>query len=554
LAWNFEVRFLPGRRQFRSALFFSLAVACAPILPYALAQEKPGASHGISPGLSTGVSPYFDNPKYESLTVSTVGGRKITAQEFLLNYAFGPAFPKRGADARHKYLNYMIYEKLLALKGYAEGVDASRDARLSLREIEGDLATEELYKDDVLNRVKVTEPEILQGMGESRSTLRVRWLYRNDEGDIRSDAARLGAAGGFDSLFSEECRGRVHAEDRSMEVTHFKMRMQNAAFASVLDTMKPGTCSAPVHGPDGWYIVKLDEAWREPIMSQSDEEKARNDVERYLLQHDADSLSDLYVRSLMETKNPTIVRKSLDLLHADLARQILPPEVYASWNLDKRLADRWGVPPGSGIDSTLDLVTFRNGALRIRDFLDWYHARELNLKLDLTSPEKMYASLEPLVWRMTRDRLLVQKALARGYGDRPLVRRQAAWWKDKIVYNIVKARMADSIKIDEARVRAYYDAHPRDFRDTTGAAIPFAKAEEDAKKAYYAEELTKKTLHEVLRLKQHYHVDVREDVLKSLPVDAGSDPRAIDVYLAKTGGVFPRPAFPTIDYEWQAWQ
>jgi len=42
-------------------------------------------------------------------------------------------------------------------------------------------------------------------------------------------------------------------------------------------------------------------------------------------------------------------------------------------------------------------------------------------------------------------------------------------------------------------------------------------------------------------------------VLNKLPVDLENDPRAIDVYIAKPRGIFPRPAFPTIDYDWQTW-
>jgi hypothetical protein len=37
-------------------------------------------------------------------------------------------------------------------------------------------------------------------------------------------------------------------------------------------------------------------------------------------------------------------------------------------------------------------------------------------------------------------------------------------------------------------------------------------------------------------------------------VENENDPKAIDVYIAKTRGTFPHPAFPTIDYDWQTWQ
>src|SRR5512142_2430793 len=78
------------------------------------------------------------HPSYDSVVVAGVGNREITGQEFLLSYEFGPAFPKRGPDAKRRYLDFMINEKLLALDGYAMGLDSVSSAREMLQEIEGD--------------------------------------------------------------------------------------------------------------------------------------------------------------------------------------------------------------------------------------------------------------------------------------------------------------------------------------------------------------------------------------------------------------------------------
>jgi hypothetical protein len=47
---------------------------------------------------------------------------------------------------------------------------------------------------------------------------------------------------------------------------------------------------------------------------------------------------------------------------------------------------------------------------------------------------------------------------------------------------------------------------------------------------------------------------IDDDALRNLRVENENDARAIDTYFAKTGGTFPRPAFPTIDNDWQVWQ
>jgi hypothetical protein len=72
-------------------------------------------------------------------------------------------------------------------------------------------------------------------------------------------------------------------------------------------------------------------------------------------------------------------------------------------------------------------------------------------------------------------------------------------------------------------------------------------------KEYYNYEITKRTVHEVLKLKERYPVTVNEKALEALPVETENNPKALDMYFGKTGGIFPRPAFPTIDYAWSAW-
>ena len=77
--------------------------------------------------LSTGCSrdlffEEYQNSKIKNEIVAEVGPFKITAEEFLYSYEFGPAFPKRKDNSKQTYLNYIINEKLLALDGYEKGI------------------------------------------------------------------------------------------------------------------------------------------------------------------------------------------------------------------------------------------------------------------------------------------------------------------------------------------------------------------------------------------------------------------------------------------------
>jgi hypothetical protein len=496
----------------------------------------------------------LEDPKYKSVIVAGVGNRAITAQEFLFSYEFGPAFTKRESDSRHHYLNFMVYEKLLALEGYERRLDTSGEARQTLAEFEGDLATEELYKDDIRSKIRIPESDIHRGIRKEREQLSVRWLYAWRKGRLDSLYGQLRSGVSFDSLFNAQLTDSVKADDRSMETTLFKIERKNPALAAVLDTMSAHSLSSPIPTPDGYYLVMLVNRWTNPLVTESEGIRLHSDVERAMVEQKSDSLSDLYIKRMMEGRHPVIIRKSFDILQTYLAELVLGPKKFSEWNLAERLSDRWGAL------EFRDPISFERQALAelstrkftARNFLNWYHAREYNLRLNSSSPQAFFLSLEAMVWRMVRDRLLTDRAIGRHLQHRENVRKQLQWWRDKIVYKLVRAGISDSIQSGDPLLRNYYDAHRRDYRGKQGDTLSFEKAKDDVQRDFYSFEMTKRLLHRLLRLKEKYKVVVREDNLKGLPIEDEFDPRAIDVYGVKKGGTFPRPAFPSIDYEWQA--
>ncbi len=496
------------------------------------------------------------NSKYDRIILARVGPLAITAQEFLMNYEFGPAFPKREKDSKERYLNFMVYEKLLALDGYSNGMQKREDVRQSLAEIEGDLATEELYKEDVLRGIKISEKEINEGVRKESIDLSLEWIYSSSKAALLEQNELLKKGISFDSLFNAQFRDSVKRDDRSMETTRFKLEGRNPVLARLVDTLKPGTVSLPIHVEGGWYLVRYTGGVKSLIITQSDEIKMRDDVKRVIMKRKSDALSDHYVQAVMMTKKPTIIRDAINNLQMYLAHEILSPEKFSEWRMYE-LPGNQGVALDSiehGKLSAKELVHFDHGSYSIHDFFLWYRIREMNLKLRLTGPRDFFASLEPFVWRMVRDRLLVDRALKRKLQHRDNVQKQKRWWEEKLVYQAEKLKLQSSIPENDSLLAAFYNVHSRDYKDESGTAIEFEKAREDVRRDYFSFEMMKRTLHRVLQLRQQYTVTIENDKLNKLYVDTENDPRAIDVYAVKNGGTFPRPAFPSIDYEWQAWE
>ena len=521
------------------AVFLALAVQCG--------SAQPGSERTRRYAVT--------DPKNFTRVVATVGDIAITAQEFLLSYEFGPAFTKRRNDSRSRYLDFMIDEKLLALDAKSRGLGNAARVTRSLQELEGDMATEELFKDDVLSRVKLGKSEIERGMKEAQIHYRIQWLFAPDALQAESLRSELGRGIPFDTLLARQITGDVKRDDRSMESTLFRLRRANPALAAVAETLRAGKNSGTVKGPDGCYIIRIADGWRDVTLSATESEKLETDARRALTQEKSDSLSDLYVRQMMLGHNPVIMRGTFDRLEAWLGGIWVKPDRFAAWDIAMRFVHGGDSSRAPWIDrfGRDTLVSLRGGGLLLKDFLDWYRARDTYFRLTTTSEQSFFLSVEDLVWRMVRDRLLVERAIRRNLQERDPVKKQLRWWEEKILYGEEKSYLARSIVLSDSACRAFYDANLREFRTESGGVKPYELVRDQVRNEYYAYELKKKMLHTIIALKRKYRVQVKHDVLMSLPVDVENNPRAIDVYTAKKGGTFPHPAFPAIDYEWQTW-
>jgi hypothetical protein len=331
--------------------------------------------------------------------------------------------------------------------------------------------------------------------------------------------------------------------------------MKNPMFASIVDTMKAERISLPIHGPDGWYIVRITDKWENPIVTQTEEEKMKEDVRRSLTQHIGDSLSDLYVQKIVSDRHPTILREPFNAIEAYLGKKYLAKEKYDVWEL----GNRKGAVALNNISNlepiAMDtLVAMNKGIFTVHDFLEWYRLREPYIKLDPATQEVFFQLVEQLVWRMVRDRLLTQRAYARGLQNHANVRRETEWWKEKMLYTANKNHISDTITDSLPTLQKYYDENKRSFSDEKGNVKPFDSVKDDVWKEYYNDELTKRLLHQILNLKQKYAIKIDEAALQRIPVNDQNDPKAIDVYTVQKGGIYPHMAFPSIDYDWQSWE
>lgn len=478
-----------------------------------------------------------ENSKNKNVIVAEVGDIKITAEEFIYNYEFGPAFTKRKENSKRTHLEYMINEKLLALDGYENGVMEKETAKNIYDDIESDLAAEEMFQKEIVPKVVVSDFEIEKVIDKKQTEYEIRWLYSTYQTTIGNYYKLIKNGSSFDSLFNNQVNDSVSLDDRQLKSSLFNIYTKNPVFAQIIDTLKPGIISNPIHTDDGWYIIKIDNIWKTLITNQTEYEKLKSESINAITKSKLDILSDQYVKELFSNENPVIKRDVFNVLRSYLGKFIITPEKYTEWDLDNKLdiaLNDLGLKRGEQYPG-LTLVEIKDSKITLDEFIIWYRNREQYVKLLKNDLIGFSKSLEDLIWLMARDKFLIDKAYQNNYDKSEWVIRQTNWWKDKIAYSAYKNELANSITLNSEE-------------------ISLIKENKKSQSEILSEELSKKILHKILELRKKYKVKINEDVLNEIKVSSENDKKAIELYIVKRGNLIPRPAFPSIDNDWASWE
>jgi len=468
--------------------------------------------------------------------VASIDKISITAEEFFYNYEFGPSFPKRQKRSKEIHLNFMINEKLLALEGYKLGM-LEKDVTESIyNDIIADLATEELFKNEILSQIEITAGEIDEVVNNKNTELKIRWIYNSDEKTIREYYYIIDDQTLFDSLFNDQINDSVFSDQRQMKISMFNLKKKNPILANIVDTMEVGKISPPIDTPEGWYIIKFDNKTLSVITTESEINKLRKEAHESITKSKMDSLSDSYVNKVLFENHPIIKRDAFNILRSYLGKYILQKEKFNEWQLDQKLEialNNLGISKKDNYPGIV-LIESTDTNFILDDFMYWYINRQLYIKFIKSDLSEFSKSLENLIWQMLRDKLLTKVAEENNYFENEWVKQQSKWWKDKVVYSALRNEYVNALTIDNNEVSS--------------------NDQEESNSEKKSRELSKKLLHKILELKKKHKININKDVLDKIIVSSKDDRKAIEFYSVKKGGLIPRQPYPTIDNEWVNWE
>ena len=488
----------------------------------------------------------------ESKVLATVGTHRITVREFRDSYEFGPAFVKHAPDPKAAHLQYLINEKLIALDGYAHGIDTLGSMKRMLKEIEDDLAVTEWCRQSLLPQVHVDSARVRHGVEEKGIRIVFRSIHTDNYDRINDIRKHLKRGMPFDSLYASlksDPTFSVHTVADNFFVVH----ESNARVADTLARMRPGTLSGIIRAASGFYLVRLDRVEKNLITTATEYENMWGEVERHYAREALDSLTFSFARKTLEDCPPTISGEALKAMLkwcANAATQSQNSDKYQG-GLQKLAHSEVAVQQNPGGEP---LVTSKCDRFTIQEFALWYSYREVGIDFSRLTSSTLQ-TVKDLIFRMVRDKRIIKLAREQGYGNDPNVQFEMSVWNDKCSYWKQRAAVLKEPAPTEEELQNFYAEHKHRYENKPGGLpLTFDQARDKVKADLVLFEYNKQLFYYLNGLKQRYAVHVDEALLRSLHVSDQGLSKKVDVVIMKKGGTLPRQAFPTIDNEWQFFQ
>ncbi len=502
-----------------------------------------GNIHGESPDISV----HDDAQRI----VAKVGEYDITVGDLFESYEIGPAFVKLLPDPLESHLRYMIYEHLLAHEAITRGYDITKFFNDRLFAIEEDLTVDELYHDEILSSVELTEENIYAGIAKARVNMRLRWLFAESKYEAEQLYEQYHTGVPFDSLFARQMLSADGNTGRKLETTQLFLERDNMEFARQLYDVKTQEVSEPIEGPDGYYIVRIDELWQNPILPGHEYQQLKEQAITVLTQLKADELSERYVQRLIQEENPEIIINGMNVVRAYLAEQGLTDDQIEDWDIPLTLLTEGGPQKITETPEFLEIpvATSLSLTLTAQDYLEWFDIRQFQLKR--SSRELFNASIMLSVKKMMQDKLLSREAYTRGLHERERVVHEVRKWKAKLLYTMMRRAINRSIEISDAMIESYYTRNRNRFKDEQGELILLADVREEITGELFYREFAQRLRFMLQRLEDEIPVEIDKDLITKLSEEIVEDEPPINVMFYKPAGTFPRVAYPTIDQMWR---
>lgn len=381
-------------------------------------------------------------------TIAKAGDRIITVRDFIERYELtiwqGKERKNQVDKNKLEFLYSMIAEKLLALKGLELGLDKNPEVEKAIKQTEKLLVLDALYKQEIKNKVNVSEREIIESLPKYNTEVELHYIIAETRDVADSLWWLLKKGEDFDSLMAKLGQKNNVEKLRWGEIYEPIEKI-------VYDYLSVGEVYQPIQVDSLWYIIKLANKTSKFGLSPDEIESAKSQVKKIIQERKEKQRFVEFADEFGKGKILKVDAQLLKLLYTEI-NNIVEKKKYI------RRSESVSVYPLALLrDDFLDIKS------RLASYLNNYFLkgdsfnRTLDYVIDQISfkgfvlhsdRQSVGGTLNSLLKTIINEEFLAFEGYKRGLDKSSDVLKDMEMWRDAYLAYAVKKMLLDSLKFN----------------------------------------------------------------------------------------------------------
>jgi parvulin-like peptidyl-prolyl isomerase len=240
----------------------------------------------------------IDDPKI----LAVIEDQSINQNDFttrFLDVRRRTGIPDNG-ETRRQILNSYVSEKILIQEARNRGLDKTEEGRFEHERIKVQELLNSYNQKFIKSNITVTDAELKNLYVKLNTKISARHLYASNKtsGDSLYNLLMNGAS--FYKLAQEVFEDPVLKESGG-SLGYFSVDEMDPAFEDAAFKLKIGEISKPVRTSDGYSIIKVDDRWTKPLITENEYLKHRPKLKTYWLNRKNHKATQDHVDSLRQS-------------------------------------------------------------------------------------------------------------------------------------------------------------------------------------------------------------------------------------------------------------
>ena len=429
--------------------------------------------------------------------LAEVGDTQITVDDF--KRAYIPILlysdKKENEATREEVLNFLIDQAILADEARSLELDTIQTLDVLERTAKKTAFTRILYHDWVKDHIPTPdEEELRRAFKQSHTSLLVRHLFWEDEGEALRTYAELQNGANWDSVATSTFKESSLAANGGL-LGWIKFGEMDPDFEQAAYALDPGERSSPVKTQFGWHIIQVDERESKVILTEYDYSLQRSQLKRIIRERHQQRIADSVITDLMDRANLvfqpdiaprvwTVMQEQIrGMLGTEDFQEMINPELASFEDKLEPIMNE-------------EMLQFSDTHWAVKDFLE--KLPEMNRQLMLTDLKKATAFL-------IRDEILYNEGIRQGLDALPEVKAEVKDRKNQFLANLYLRYQATNRPVSTTTISNFYKQ--------------YASVRYQAPDSLYVYELQFETEAQALEFKESLHPEADIQQIRSALMD-----------------------------------